>query len=198
MFKSPNSSANKHELDDFSSSESRCQIRQGHYIRTGSAVLRRDSDTKLEITYNLHSDTLLIMAEISTCLPLKRESVIAAHELVKPLIHETPVLTNTFLNDLASKPRDHESLRENEKGRTPAKPTIRLWFKCENFQRAGAFKARGAFHAIERLKLEPGWLENGGREKGVATHSSGEPSLSPFLRYSVHMNDSDPRSRIGR
>ncbi|GKT40175.1 putative serine-rich protein [Colletotrichum spaethianum] len=40
-------------------------------------------------------------------------------------------------------------------------------------QRTGAFKARGAFHAIERLKQEPGWLENGGREKGVVGYSAG-------------------------
>lgn len=49
-----------------------------------------------------------------------------------------------------------------------------LLFKCENFQRVGAFKARGAFHAVERLKMEPGWMDGGGREKGVVTHSSGE------------------------
>ncbi|KAH7322616.1 tryptophan synthase beta subunit-like PLP-dependent enzyme [Stachybotrys elegans] len=85
------------------------------------------------------------MADLSTCPPLTRDSVVQALDLIKPLIHKTPA----------------------------AKPVLRLWFKCENFQRVGAFKARGAFHAIERLKLEPGWLENGGREKGVATHSSG-------------------------
>ncbi|CRK31673.1 hypothetical protein BN1708_018818, partial [Verticillium longisporum] len=54
-----------------------------------------------------------------------------------------------------------------------AKPTLRLYFKCENLQRIGAFKARGAFHAIERLKLEPGWREGGGAQRGVVTHSSG-------------------------
>jgi threonine dehydratase len=115
------------------------------------------------------------MADLSTCLPLARESVIAAHKLIKPHIHYTPVLTNKTLTHLASIPRTAEELEGTQwAGRTPAKPTIRLWFKCENLQRIGAFKARGAFHAIERLKKEPGWLENGGKEKGVATHSSGE------------------------
>ena len=36
----------------------------------------------------------------------------------------------------------------------------------------GAFKIRGAFHALLRLQGEEGW-EEGGREKGVVTHSSG-------------------------
>ncbi|CAH0016070.1 unnamed protein product [Clonostachys rhizophaga] len=111
------------------------------------------------------------MADLSTTLPLTRDSVVAAHEVVKPHIHKTPVLTNRTLTELASTPRD---LRGTQwEGREPARPVLRLWFKCENLQRIGAFKARGAFHAIERLKLEPGWLEGGGKEKGVVTHSSG-------------------------
>jgi len=115
------------------------------------------------------------MADISTTPPLTRESVQAAHELIKPFIHETPVLTNTTLSKIASTPRTPEELKGTEwEGRTPAKPVLRLWFKCENLQRIGAFKARGAFHAIERLKQEPGWLEGSGREKGVVTHSSGK------------------------
>jgi threonine dehydratase len=113
------------------------------------------------------------MADISTCPPLTRDSVIQAHKLIQPYIHLTPVMTSSYLNDLASTPRDPATLGSEVDPRGPAKPVLRLWFKCENFQRVGAFKARGAFHAIERLKLEPGWVENGGREKGVATHSSG-------------------------
>ncbi|CAM1500732.1 Fc.00g098940.m01.CDS01 [Cosmosporella sp. VM-42] len=114
------------------------------------------------------------MADISTTLPLTRDSVIEAHKLIKPYIHFSPVLTNRTLTDLASTPRTPEQLEGTTwAGRTPAKPVLRLWFKCENFQRIGAFKVRGAFHAIERLKREPGWLEGGGKEKGVVTHSSG-------------------------
>ncbi|KAH6899831.1 tryptophan synthase beta subunit-like PLP-dependent enzyme [Thelonectria olida] len=111
------------------------------------------------------------MADLSTTLPLTRDSVAQAHKLVRPNVHLTPVLTNRTLTELASTPRDLAGTRWE--GRTPAKPVIRLWFKCENMQRIGAFKVRGAFHAIERLKLEPGWLEGGGEEKGVVTHSSG-------------------------
>lgn len=114
------------------------------------------------------------MADLSTTPPLTRASVQAAHELIKPYIHQTPVLTNSTLDRIASTPRTEAELAGTEwAGRTPAKPVFRFWFKCENLQKIGAFKARGAFHAIERLKQEPGWLEGGGKEKGVATHSSG-------------------------
>ncbi|KFA63047.1 hypothetical protein S40285_06393 [Stachybotrys chlorohalonatus IBT 40285] len=113
------------------------------------------------------------MANLSTCPPLTRASVVDAHELIKPHVHFTPVQTSSYIDALASTPQDPSALRAEHKDRRPAKPVLRLHFKCENFQRVGAFKARGAFHAIERLKLEPGWLENGGKEKGVATHSSG-------------------------
>ncbi|KAF4921381.1 Serine racemase [Colletotrichum viniferum] len=114
------------------------------------------------------------MADLTTCLPLNRASVVEAHKLVKPHVHYTPVLTNKTLTALASTPRSPEDLKGTRwEGRTPAKPTLRLWFKCENLQRIGAFKVRGAFHAVERLKQEPGWIENGGMEKGVVTHSSG-------------------------
>jgi len=114
------------------------------------------------------------MADLSTCLPLSRPSVLAAHKLVKPYIHFTPVLTNSTLTSLASTPRTSDGLADTEwAGRTPAQPTIRLWFKCENLQKVGAFKVRGAFHALERLKMEEGWKEGGGMERGVVTHSSG-------------------------
>ncbi|KAJ7859256.1 IlvA, threonine dehydratase [Mycena leptocephala] len=114
------------------------------------------------------------MADPSTSPPLTRASVQDALKLIEPYIHKTPVLTNTTLSTLASTPRTPAELEGTPwAGCTPAKPVLRLWFKCENFQRIGAFKIRGAFHAIERLKREPAWAENGGREKGVVTHSSG-------------------------
>ncbi|KAL2128875.1 hypothetical protein VTI74DRAFT_8518 [Chaetomium olivicolor] len=107
-------------------------------------------------------------------LPLTRASVEAAHRLIEPYIHKTPVLTSAALDKIASTPRTAAELDGTEwAGRVPAKPVLRFWFKCENFQKVGAFKARGAFHAIERLKMEPGWEEGGGRERGVVTHSSG-------------------------
>lgn len=97
----------------------------------------------------------------SNMRPLTRQSVLDAHEIIKPLIHRTPVVTSTLLNQLAST------------SRKKAKPVLRLWFKCENQQRIGAFKVRGAFHAIEKLKQEPGWIEGGGLSRGVVGFSAG-------------------------
>lgn len=115
------------------------------------------------------------MADPTQCPPLTRPSVIAAHALIKQHIHYTPVLTNATLTDLASRPQTASDLVGTPwEGQEPARPIIRLWFKCENLQRVGAFKVRGAFHALKRLMAEEGWEEGGGREKGVVTHSSGE------------------------
>ncbi|KAG9245068.1 threonine dehydratase catabolic [Calycina marina] len=114
------------------------------------------------------------MADPANCPPLTRSSVQAAHKLIRPYIHRTPVLTNTTLNNLASTPQTPESLVGTQwEGHQPAHPKLRLYFKCENLQRIGAFKARGAFHATLRLMAQEGWEANGGREKGVVTHSSG-------------------------
>ena len=73
------------------------------------------------------------------------DDVIAAHERIAPYIHRTPVLTSTYINNLAG---------------------AELFFKCENLQKAGAFKARGASNAVFGLTDEQA-------AKGVATHSSG-------------------------
>ncbi|KAI8953534.1 tryptophan synthase beta subunit-like PLP-dependent enzyme [Xylaria longipes] len=113
------------------------------------------------------------MADPSTSPPLTRASVLEARELIKEFVHHTPTLTNATLDRLASTPRDGDGDGKVEEGSKPANPKIRLYFKCENKQRIGAFKIRGAFHALERLKREPGWEEGGGRERGVVTHSSG-------------------------
>lgn len=74
----------------------------------------------------------------------------AAHERIKPYIHRTPVLTSSYLNELTG---------------------AELYFKCENFQKAGAFKVRGASNAVFGLSNEMA-------AKGVATHSSGNHALS--------------------
>ncbi|KAK1449918.1 pyridoxal-phosphate dependent enzyme [Colletotrichum melonis] len=110
------------------------------------------------------------MASLSTCPPLTRDSVIQARQLIRSHVHLTPVLTNKTLSRMASTPRDSAAIGS---GRTPARPILRLWLKCENMQRTGAFKARGAFHAIKRLQQEPGWLESGGKGKGVVGYSAG-------------------------
>lgn len=115
------------------------------------------------------------MADPSTCPPLTRASVLQARELIRSRVHLTPVLTNATLTALASAPRAPGALAGTGwEGRAPAAPAVRLWFKCENVQRAGAFKARGAFHALERLKGDRAWVEGGGPARGVVTHSSGK------------------------
>lgn len=76
--------------------------------------------------------------------------MLIAHERIKPYIHRTPVLTSTYLNELTG---------------------AELFFKCENFQKAGAFKVRGASNAVFGLDEETA-------RKGVATHSSGNHALS--------------------
>ena len=73
-----------------------------------------------------------------------------ARARIAPYIHRTPVLTSSFLNDLTG---------------------AELFFKCENFQKAGAFKVRGASNAV--FGLPEDMLAN-----GVATHSSGNHALS--------------------
>ncbi|SHM08220.1 threonine dehydratase [Roseovarius litoreus] len=78
------------------------------------------------------------------------EDMLAAHERIKPYIHRTPVLTSSFLNDVTG---------------------AELFFKCENFQKAGAFKVRGASNAVFGLSDEMA-------ARGVATHSSGNHALS--------------------
>ena len=78
------------------------------------------------------------------------DDMLAAHERIKPHIHRTPVLTSSFLNDLTG---------------------AELFFKCENFQKAGAFKVRGASNAVFGLS-------DAMATRGVATHSSGNHALS--------------------
>ncbi len=74
-----------------------------------------------------------------------RQTIEAAHQRISPYIRHTPVMTSTTLNHLYN---------------------TELYFKCENFQKVGAFKARGATNTV--LSLSPAQLAN-----GVATHSSG-------------------------
>ncbi len=78
------------------------------------------------------------------------DDVIAAHERIRPYIHRTPVLTSEYFNKLTG---------------------AELFFKCENFQKAGAFKVRGASNAVFGL-------DDATAAKGVATHSSGNHALS--------------------
>lgn len=115
------------------------------------------------------------MADLSKTLPLNRDSVRSAYSRIEPHIHRTPVLTSRTLSDLASTPQTPEALIGTPfEGQTPARPKINLFFKCENYQRIGAFKIRGAFHALSRLSDDQ--VRN-----GVVTHSSG--TLAPSTSH---------------
>ncbi|THV68903.1 tryptophan synthase beta subunit-like PLP-dependent enzyme [Aureobasidium pullulans] len=120
------------------------------------------------------------MGDVSSCPPLTRSSVQAAHEAIKQHIHRTPTITCDTISRLASTPQSADSLKGTPfEGRTPAKPQISLFFKCENYQKIGAFKARGAFHALSRLSKEE-------LSKGVVTHSSGNHAQALALAARTH------------
>lgn len=76
---------------------------------------------------------------------ISKKDLSSVHDCIKPYIHKTPVLTSRLLDEMSG---------------------ASLFFKCENFQRMGAFKMRGAANAILNLPKEQ-------QQKGVVTHSSG-------------------------
>ncbi|XP_010529563.1 PREDICTED: serine racemase isoform X2 [Tarenaya hassleriana] len=80
-------------------------------------------------------------------------SIKEAHERIKPYIHRTPVLTSESLNSISGR---------------------NLFFKCECFQKGGAFKFRGACNAVLSLDAEQA-------DKGVVTHSSGNHAAALSL-----------------
>lgn len=88
---------------------------------------------------------------------ITKETIEEAAERISPYIHSTPILTNKSINELSG---------------------LDLYFKCENFQKIGAFKIRGGMNAS--LQLHPAQLS-----KGVATHSSGNHAQA--LAYSAKM-----------
>jgi threonine dehydratase len=76
-----------------------------------------------------------------------------AHKIIENYAHRTPVLTSSGINKIVG---------------------VSLFFKCENFQKVGAFKFRGACNAVFSLSQED-------MEKGVATHSSGNHAAALAL-----------------
>jgi threonine dehydratase len=78
-------------------------------------------------------------------MPFDITAIRAAHERIRSHIRRTPVLTSSRLDEASG---------------------ASLFFKCENFQKTGAFKARGATNAVSAL-------DEARARRGVATHSSG-------------------------
>ncbi|EJD42556.1 pyridoxal-phosphate dependent enzyme [Auricularia subglabra TFB-10046 SS5] len=127
------------------------------------------------------------MDALEATLSLTREGVERAHNLIRDRIHLTPVLTNSTLSALASTAQTTEALQGTEwEGREPAQSLIRLWFKCENLQRVGAFKVRGAFHALERLRADQPEAYAKLKATGVVTHSSGNHAQALALAARMH------------
>ena len=73
------------------------------------------------------------------------EALLDCHRHISPFIHRTPVLTSRSVDAMAG---------------------CQVYFKCENFQKGGAYKIRGALNACRQLT-------SGQKQKGVTTHSSG-------------------------
>ncbi|OAY56515.1 serine racemase [Manihot esculenta] len=94
---------------------------------------------------NNHISTEKYAADIS--------SIREAQVRIKPFIHITPVLTSESLNTMSGR---------------------KLFFKCESFQKVGAFKFRGACNAVFSL-------DDDQAAKGVATHSSGNHAAALSL-----------------
>ena len=92
-------------------------------------------------------------------VPSKTDLIQTAQRIV-PHIHRTPILSSTSINKILNN---------------------QIFFKCENFQKVGAFKYRGATNAVLQLSKEA--LEN-----GVATHSSGNHAQA--LALAAKINDS--------
>jgi threonine dehydratase len=83
----------------------------------------------------------------------KLADIQSAHSRIKPFVHRTPVMSSRLLNDHFG---------------------CDLIFKCENFQKVGAFKFRGATNAVLSLTDEE-------KSKGVVTHSSGNHAAALAL-----------------
>ncbi len=76
---------------------------------------------------------------------MTKDKLIECHNRIKPFIHDTPIIKSDLVNEMIGS---------------------KIYFKCDNFQKMGAFKMRGATNAIMQLS-------NIQKKKGVVTHSSG-------------------------
>ncbi|MCB0685583.1 MAG: pyridoxal-phosphate dependent enzyme, partial [Saprospiraceae bacterium] len=87
-----------------------------------------------------------------------QEEISQIHRIIKPYIHRTPVLANQHINTISE---------------------ASIYFKCENFQKVGAFKMRGAASAVAAL-------DDSLKYRGVATHSSGNHAQAVALTAKLH------------
>ena len=85
------------------------------------------------------------------------DDIAAAHERIRREAHRTPVLTSRTVDALSG---------------------AKVFFKCENLQRMGAFKFRGAYNALSQLSDE-------GKRRGVLAFSSGNHAQAVALAGSI-------------
>lgn len=88
---------------------------------------------------------------------MQTREIVATHQRIKKYIHNTPILTSSAIDEIAG---------------------TNLFFKCENFQKTGSFKIRGAFNALLQLKEKQ-------RVENVVTNSSG--NFGQALSYAASM-----------
>ncbi len=88
---------------------------------------------------------------------ITRGDIQLAHERIRKYIHRTPILTCEQIDDIAG---------------------CEIYFKCENFQKVGAFKARGGLNAVLCLSQEE-------LSQGVTTHSSGNHAQAIALAAKI-------------
>src|SRR5690349_4411175 len=108
-------------------------------------------------------------------MTISAKTINEAYSRIQPYIHRTAVLTNQTIDGLAGG---------------------QLFFKCENFQKIGAFKIRGGLNAVLSLNSEK--LKN-----GVATHSSGNHAQAIAYaarkvgaRAFIVMPDNSPKVKV--
>ena len=85
------------------------------------------------------------------------EEIKNAYSRISKVVNKTPVMSSRTLNSITN---------------------AKIHFKCENFQRVGAFKFRGAYYAMSLLSKEE-------KERGVITHSSGNHAQAVALAGSL-------------
>ncbi len=89
---------------------------------------------------------------------ISKSKISGTYKRITPFVHKTPVLTSSFFNEATE---------------------ASLFFKCENFQKVGAFKYRGATNAVLQLPKQQ-------KTKGVIAHSSGNHAQALALAAKTH------------
>lgn len=97
-----------------------------------------------------------MMAPAPASLPTVAE-LVAAHDRIREHVHRTPIATSRLLNQACD---------------------AKIWFKCENLQRVGAFKIRGACNAIFAMS-------DSELDRGVVAHSSGNHAQAVALAAAI-------------